>query len=154
MWPEERNVHLLRRTVQSDPAYAAMVENLDTNIGRLLGALDEASLAEDTLVVFTSDNGGLATSNVSEGAPTCNLPLAEGKGWMYEGGTRVSQLARWPGHIPAATLCGVPTTSTDLYPTFLAVAGCPPRPEQHPDGVDTSPLFDGSKSSLPRDAIF
>ena len=72
-----RNVHLLRRTVQSDPAYAAMVENLDTNIGRLLGALDEAGLAEDTLVVFTSDNGGLATSNVREGAPTCPSPRAK-----------------------------------------------------------------------------
>ncbi len=149
-----RNVHLVRRTVQSDPAYAAMVENLDTNIGRLLGALDEAGLTEDTLVVFTSDNGGLATSNVREGAPTCNLPLSEGKGWMYEGGTRVSQLARWPGRVEAATLCSVPTTSTDLYPTFLAVAGCPARPEQHPDGVDISPLFDGADATLPRDAIF
>ncbi|MEO3806851.1 sulfatase-like hydrolase/transferase [Nonomuraea sp. B1E8] len=75
---DNRDARVRRRLVQSDPAYAAMVENLDGNIGRLLDALDRTGDAEDTIVVFTSDNGGLSTA---EGSPTSNLPPKEGKGW-------------------------------------------------------------------------
>ena len=85
-----------RRLVQSDPVYAGMIESLDESVGRILDYLDEHGIADDTLIFFTSDNGGLATS---EGSPTCNAPLAEGKGWMYEGGTREPLMVRWPGHI-------------------------------------------------------
>ena len=148
-----RGERLLRRTVQSDPAYAAMVENLDVNIGRVLGALDSQGIRDDTLVLFTSDNGGLATSNRREGVPTSNKPLAEGKGWMYEGGTRVCQIARWPGRVAAGSVCPAPVTSTDLYPTFLDAAGLPPNPTQHVDGVSLVPLLDGG-TTLDRDAIF
>jgi arylsulfatase A-like enzyme len=101
-------------------------------------------------VVFTSDNGGLSTA---EGSPTCNLPLAEGKGWMYEGGTRVCQIARWPARVRAGTLCAVPTTSPDWYPTLLAAAGLPAMPQQHADGASLLPLL-GGETALPRDAIF
>jgi len=139
-----------RRLLQSDPAYAAMIENLDTNIGRLLQTLQDEGIAENTIVVFTSDNGGLSTA---EGAPTCNLPLAEGKGWMYEGGNRVCQLMRWPKGIPAGTQCHVPVTSTDYYATFLEACGAPSMPAQHCDGVSLMPLFRGERS-LPREAIF
>ena len=98
---------VLRRIRQSDAAYAAMVENLDANIGRVLVCLSEQGLDDNTLVLFTSDNGGLATSNRREGVPTSNAPLAEGKGWMYEGGTRVCQMARLPGMIePGSVLPG------------------------------------------------
>lgn len=145
--PERRVCY---RILQSDPVYAAMVENLDWNIGRVLEALDAAGLADDTLVMFTSDNGGVATS---EGSPTSNLPLAKAKGWNEEGGTRVCQLARWPGRIPAASTCHVPVTSTDFYPTFLEAAGLPLRPEQHCDGVSLLALMrDGAK--LERGPIF
>ena len=130
-----------RRLVQSDPVYAAMIENLDTNVGRLMAALKDQRLENDTLVVFTSDNGGLATS---EGSPTCNLPLAEGKGWSQEGGTRVCQIIRFPGIVAAGSRCDVPVTSTDFYPTFLEAAGLPLRPQQHRDGVSLMPLLRGT----------
>jgi arylsulfatase A-like enzyme len=148
-----RGERVMRRTKQSDPAYAAMIENLDTNIGRVMQCLEENYLSEDTLVLFTSDNGGLATSNPDEGVPTSNKPLAEGKGWMYEGGTRVCQIASWPGQIEAGSVCDQPVTSTDLYPTFLEAARLPLNPEQHRDGISLMQLMiEGS--SLERDAIF
>jgi len=133
------------RVLQSDPAYAAMMENLDTNIGRVLTALEDSGQAENTLVIFTSDNGGLATGGYWEGecAPTCNLPLQAGKGWMYDGGTREPYLVRWPGRVAPGALCRTPITSPDLYPTLLDVAGLPPRPEQHVDGVSFGPLLGG-----------
>ncbi len=146
----KRHQRIRRRLIQSHPVYAAMIENLDTNIGRLLDALDAAGLREETLVVLTSDNGGLATA---EGSPTCNAPLAEGKGWMYEGGTREPLLVRWPGRVPAGSLCKEPVTTPDFYPTLLEAAGLPLLPEQHLDGVSLLPLFDGAEA-LPRDAIF
>jgi arylsulfatase A-like enzyme len=123
---------VVRRVVQSDPVYAAMIENMDTNIGRVLDALESAGLAEDTLVMFTSDNGGLATA---EGSPTCNAPMREGKGWAAEGGLRVCQLARWPGRIPPGSISQQPVISTDFYPTMLEAAGLDLMPDQHADGV-------------------
>lgn len=148
--PPGRTLRVQRRIVQSDVVYAAMMENLDSNIGRLLDALREAGLAEQTLVMFTSDNGGLSTA---EGAPTCNHPLAEGKGWNEEGGTRVCQIVRWPGQVPAGAVCDVPVTSTDFYPTMLEAAGLPPRPSQHADGVSLLPLLRDGKAPA-REAIF
>ncbi len=146
----KKDWRLQRRIVQSDPVYAAMIENLDTNVGRVLAALDEQGLADHTLVVFTSDNGGLSTA---EGAPTCNYPLNEGKGWTYEGGTRVCQLVRWPGVVAPRTTCHVPVTSPDLYPTFLQAAGAELIPDQHADGVSLLPLLRGG-DTLAREGIF
>lgn len=137
----QREASVTRRTVQSDPAYAAMVENLDTNVGRLLDALDRSGRADDTVVIFTSDNGGLSTA---EGSPTSNAPLAEGKGWVAEGGVREPFIVRWPGVVPPGSRLSQPITSPDLYPTLLAMAGLRPRPEQHLDGVDFSPLLRGA----------
>ena len=145
--PGQPMPRIRRRIIQSDPAYAAMVEQLDTAIGRLLAALDELDLARDTLVVFTSDNGGLATA---EGSPTCNAPLSEGKGWDREGGVRVCQIVRWPGRVAAGTTCEVPVQSCDWYPSFLAAAGLPLRPGQHRDGVDLAPLLSGRGALAPR----
>ncbi len=146
----KRNKRINRRLLQSDPTYAAMIENLDTNIGRVLECLKNNGLEDDTIVVFTSDNGGLSTA---EGAPTCNAPLAEGKGWMYEGGTREPLIVRWPKVVEAGSHCDVPVTSTDFYPTFLESAGLPALPRQHCDGVSVLPLLKGAKH-LERDAIF
>jgi len=141
-FPAENNKkkRLKRRTFQSDPEYAAMIESLDENIGRLMDCLREQQLEEDTLVVFTSDNGGLATS---EGSPTCNSPLAEGKGWKYEGGVREPLIVKWPGHAPAGRATGEPVTSPDFYPTLLDAAGLPPLPEQHRDGESFLALLEG-----------
>jgi arylsulfatase A-like enzyme len=151
-FPCEHKKHqrVIRRMFQSNPAYAAMVRNLDENIGRLLRVLDEEAIADNTIVIFTSDNGGLATS---EGSPTCNAPLAEGKGWMYEGGTREPLLVRWPGVVPADAVCAVPVTSTDFYPTLLEAANLPLIPHQHVDGVSILPLLRG-QAAPGREAIF
>ena len=146
----KRDQRIVRRLLQSDPVYAAMVENLDTNIGRLLGTLEAAGLAGNTLVVFTSDNGGLATA---EGSPTCNAPLHEGKGWMYEGGTREPLLVRWPGRVAPGSTCATPVTSTDFFPTFLEAAGLPLRPDLHNDGLSLMPLLTGT-GDLDREAIY
>jgi arylsulfatase A-like enzyme len=145
----KRTQRVQRRKIQSDPVYAAMIENLDTNVGRLLAALAETGQLENTLIIFTSDNGGLATS---EGSPTSNLPLAEGKGWMYEGGTREPLLVRWPGVVAPGSACATPVTSPDFYPTLLDAAGLPRRPEQHVDGVGVLPLLRGE--AMARGPIF
>lgn len=136
----KRHRRVQRRTVQSDPVYAAMVENLDWNIGQVIDALDDAGLADNTIVIVYSDNGGLATA---EGSPTCNAPLAEGKGWMYDGGVREPLLIRWPGPVAAGVKIDVPVTTPDLYPTLLEAAGLPPRPSQHVDGVSFLPALRG-----------
>lgn len=136
----QRGMRVRRRTVQSDPAYAAMVENLDSNVGRLLDALDRTGHAGNTIVVFTSDNGGLSTA---EGSPTSNLPLSQGKGWTEEGGIREPLIIRWPGVTTPGARVTEPVTSPDFYPTLLAAAGLPAMPDQHVDGVDFGPALRG-----------
>jgi arylsulfatase A-like enzyme len=115
-----------------------MIETLDRNVGRIFHKLEELGLENRTLVVFMSDNGGLATA---EGSPTSNLPLRAGKGWLYEGGIREPMLIRWPGTGTEGTVCDQPVTSTDFYPTLLEAAGLTLRPDQHRDGVSLVPLF-------------
>ncbi len=134
--------HVLRRIIQSDATYAAMIENLDWNIGRVLDALEETGQAQNTIVIFYSDNGGLATS---EGSPTCNAPLAEGKGWMYEGGTREPLIIRWPEKIKAGAICSEPVTSMDFFPLFLDAAGIDLMPYHHQDGQNIMPLLLGDE---------
>lgn len=146
----KRYLRVRRRLVQSDPAYAAMIEHLDENIGRLMDALEEGGIADNTVVIFTSDNGGLATA---EGSPTCNAPLAEGKGWMYEGGTREPLIFYAPGLIRENSVCDVPVTSPDFYPTILELAGLDLRPEQHSDGESLAGLIKGDNQPG-REAIF
>jgi len=146
----KKHKNIIRRLVQSDPVYAAMVENLDSNIGKILAVLERSGMSDNTIVVFTSDNGGLATA---EGSPTCNAPLSEGKGWMYEGGTREPLIIRWPGVIEPGCSCSVPVTSPDFYPTFLEAAGLDPMPEQHCDGKSLISLLKGN-NSIDREGIF
>lgn len=140
-----------RRVVQNLPIYAAMVENLDTNIGRLLLALEALDLTDDTIVIFTSDNGGLATA---EGWPTTNLPLRTGKGWAYEGGVREPLLVAWPGTIPAGSVLDTVVTSPDLFPTLLDLAGLPPRPQDHLDGRSFASVLRSPTVTLPERPIF
>jgi arylsulfatase A-like enzyme len=128
------------RQVQSHPVYAGMVETMDAAVGTVLQALDDAGVADETIVIFTSDNGGLSTR---EGSPTSNLPLRAGKGWAYEGGVRVPLIIRWPGKIEAGATTDRYITSTDYYPTILELAGLPLKPEQHLDGQSFAPLLRG-----------
>ncbi|MDO5417883.1 MAG: sulfatase [Lachnospiraceae bacterium] len=141
--------HVMRRVIQSDPSYAGMIWNLDQNVGRLLTALEECGEAENTVVVFTSDNGGLATA---EGSPTCNLPASEGKGWVYEGGTRVPLIVRYPNVIKEGTRCDIPVTTPDFYPTFLELAGIEKKEGAAPDGRSMVPLFEGRR--MPERPVF
>ena len=132
------------REVQGLPVYAAMMEAMDRAAGKILAALDELGLAENTLVVFTADNGGLSTS---EGHPTSNLPFRAGKGWVYEGGIRVPFIVRWPGVAPAGKVEATPVSTIDIVPTALAAAGLKVAGV---DGKDLAPLLRGGEFA-PRD---
>jgi arylsulfatase A-like enzyme len=138
------------RVIQSNAEYAAMVEAMDENVGRVMTTLEKNGLAGNTVVIFMADNGGLSTA---EGSPTSNLPLRGGKGWLYEGGIREPMIVRWPGLTSPGTVCEEPVTSTDFYPTMLDIAGLPARASQHQDGVSLVPLLKGAKS-LDREAIY
>jgi arylsulfatase A-like enzyme len=124
-----------------------VVEAMDLAVGKVLAALDEAGLADNTVVFFTSDNGGLSTS---EGSPTSNLPLRAGKGWLYEGGIREPLIVRWPGVVKAGSVIDEPILSTDYYPTILDIVRLPLRPEQHLDGVSLAPLLKTGAAPAPR----
>lgn len=141
----ERDVRL----VQEHAVYAGMVEAMDQAVGKVLAKLDELGLRENTLVIFTSDNGGLATS---EGWPTSNLPLRGGKGWMYEGGIREPLIVRWPAVVKAGSVVSTPVSSPDFFPTLLEAAGAKPQPGQTLDGASLMPVLRGG--GLPERALF
>jgi len=118
-----------------DPVYAAMIEGMDTEIGRFLKALDKAGLRENTLVLFKSDNGGYNGDN---------RPLRGFKGMLYEGGIRIPWIVRWPGKVEANSTCRTPVISTDCFPTFLEVVGLDPASDQPVDGESILPLLEQS----------
>ena len=136
------------------PVYAAMVENLDQSIRRLLDKLEELNLSENTIVVFTSDNGGLRKiyTGVGEVVST-NSPLRDEKGTLYEGGIRVPMIVRWPGVVKPRTVCSEPTTTADLLPTFCGMAAVD-LPGQPIDGSTLVPVLRGDATKLDRDAIY
>ena len=129
------------RLVQNHAVYAGMIEAMDQAIGKVMAELESQGVADRTIVVFTSDNGGLSTS---EGHPTSNLPLRGGKGWLYEGGIREPMIIRVPGMNKPGSICETPITSPDFYPTLLELAGLPLRPKEHADGMSFAPLFKGA----------
>jgi len=126
-----------------DAKYAAMVHALDLALGRVLDYLDDHELTERTLVIFTSDNGGLFG----------NAPLRANKGTPYEGGVRIPQIVRWPGRVEPGTVCSVPVISTDLLPTVCEAVGVP-LPQAPLDGVSLVPLLTGKATALDRDALY
>jgi len=126
---------------QDNANYASMVAAVDDSVGSVLGKLEELNLAENTVVVFFSDNGGLCTNWKS--APTSNLPLRSGKGWLYEGGVREPMIVRAPGVTKPGSVTNTPVVSMDLFPTMLELAGLPAMPELHVDGVSLTPLLAG-----------
>jgi arylsulfatase A-like enzyme len=125
------------------PHYAAMVESMDENVGRVLKTLKNKGVAQNTIVVFTSDNGGMATSSRTGNIPTTNLQLKAGKGYLYEGGIRVPLIIRWPGEIEAGSTSDFPVTGTDYYPTLLDLAGIGKKPGQYQDGISLKPVLKG-----------
>ena len=132
---------------QRNPTFAAMVENLDTNVGKVVHALDELGVTQDTIIVFTSDNGG---SSVSPRArSTCNYPLRAGKGWNYEGGIRIPTFITWPGTISAMKI-SEPVITMDICPTLLELIGSKQLPKQTVDGRSLVPLIQGDKNTLNR----
>jgi arylsulfatase A-like enzyme len=108
------------RIIQSNPVYAAMIYSVDENIGKLLKELDDLKIDDNTIIIFTSDNGGLSTS---EGSPTCNTPLRGGKGWLYEGGIRVPLIIKMPGKGKAGSVDNTPVSSIDYFSTIIEMTG-------------------------------
>lgn len=135
------------RLVQEHAVYAAMVEAMDLAVGKVLAKLAELGLTKDTLVIFTSDNGGLSTS---EGSPTSNLPLRGGKGWLYEGGIRDAAIIRWPAVVKAGAVIDTPVCHVDYLPTVLSATQT--KSAAKLDGVSLLPLFEG-KGLLPERAL-
>ncbi len=136
------------------PVYAAMLESADESVGRIMRKLDESGLTERTMVIFTSDNGGLM-STFRGGGPlvTSNAPLRSEKGTQYEGGIRVPMIVRWPGRIESGTTSSVPVSSIDFLPTMLEAAGAKMEPNHQIDGVSLVPILKQT-GELARDALY
>jgi arylsulfatase A-like enzyme len=141
---------------QGNPEYAAMIESVDQGVGAILAKLDQLGLADNTVVVFFSDNGGVGgyrELGIAGGEITSNRPLRGGKGMLYEGGIREPTIVRWPAKVKAGTRCATPVIGLDFYPTFLEIAGAEKKPGQILDGESLVPLLTGT-GTLKRDAIF
>lgn len=159
----------------NNPTYAAMIASIDESVGRVMQTLDELELADNTVLIFTSDNGGVGgyhrpdgllrepglevkgkkakRDGADGGGITDNAPLRSGKGSLYEGGIREPFIVRWPGVTPPGSSCNVPTIHVDIFPTLLEIASAP-KPRQVLDGESLAPLFRDPGASLKRDAIF
>jgi arylsulfatase A-like enzyme len=138
------------------PVYAAMIESVDRGVGLILKRLDDLDLADDTLVVFFTDNGGCGgykELGIKGLEITSQAPLKGGKGTLYEGGIRVPMAVRWPGRVPPGTRCETPVIGLDFYPTLLEAAGAKPPDGQVLDGESLLPLMT-RKGNLERDAIY
>jgi arylsulfatase A-like enzyme len=137
--------------------YAGMIYAVDRSVGRVMKTLDDLGLADNTVVIFSSDNGGVGGYHreglKGGGDITDNFPLRSGKGSLYEGGTRDPFIVRWPGVVAAGSTCDVPTIHVDVYPTFLELAGAA-TPAQKLDGESMVKLFRNSSSPLQREAIY
>ena len=168
------------RSRQGNPIMASMLKSVDESLGRMLHTLDELKLTDKTIFIFFSDNGGNRHSNTPEDRktaakkanprrskqledwrkwagdlpPTNNEPLRDGKGTLYEGGTRVPLMVMWPGTIPQATESRAVVHAVDLYPTILDLVGVRSNPVQVLDGVSFASVLRDPKAKLPRDAVF
>jgi arylsulfatase A-like enzyme len=132
------------RVVQDNPVYAGLIEEMDTAVGRVLKRLEELGLADNTVVIFTSDNGGVVSG---DSYSSSQLPYRGGKGRQWEGGLRVPVYVRAPGVTKPGSVCDTPVIGMDYYPTILQLARLPLRPQQHTDGVNLVPLLTGGQIS-------
>jgi len=124
-----------------EPVYAGVIETLDDTVGRLLAKLEALGLADRTIVIFTSDNGGLHVPEGTHPKITHNTPYRAGKGFVYEGGLRIPLIVRWPGHVPAGRTMDAPILNTDWIPTLTELAGLPAPSGL--DGVSVAALLTG-----------
>jgi arylsulfatase A-like enzyme len=156
-----------------DPTYAAMIFAVDRSVGRIMTLLDELKIADNTVVIFSSDNGGVGgygrpdgvirdaikgaekkkDGKKKAGGITDNTPLRSGKGSLYEGGTRVPFIVRWPRIVKSGTTCDTPSIHVDLFPTLLEITSTP-KPDQILDGESLVPVLKDPSASLKRPAIF
>lgn len=143
---------------QDNSHFAAMVESMDESLGRVVSKLKELGIEENTIIIFYSDNGGMAAANfgnpnrkvnpdkLDKAFSTSNLPLRGAKGWLYEGGIRVPMIIKWPDVEKPGSVSDVPVTSTDLFPTILEMLDLPLQPSQHSDGRSMVPLLKEEKA--------
>ena len=137
---------------QNNPVYAAMLESVDESLGRIFQTLEKLGIADNTIIAFSGDNGGLSNRGAMDGQvsgrplATSNLPLRTGKGWLYDGGIREAFIVKWPGVAKPGTVNSNDVViGTDFFPTFLDMAGLPLQPENHMDGVSIVPSLKGQK---------
>ncbi|HIJ52091.1 MAG TPA: sulfatase [Planctomycetes bacterium] len=135
------------RARRNNPHLAAQLESLDEGVGQIFNKLDELGLAENTVLIFTGDNGG-------EDRVTSNAPLRAGKSTLYEGGIREPLIIRWPPVIKPAGICNTPTSNIDFYPTFLQLADLKADQRQLLDGVSILPLLKNPKAELARETLY
>ena len=137
--PYTAKKHLVEKNSDAfEPVYAALIETLDDTVGLLLEEIESLGLADDTIVIFTSDNGGLHVPEGGHARVTHNTPYRAGKGYTYEGGQRVPLIVRWPGHIEAGAVVDAPVNNVDWIPTLLELAG-----SALPDTIDGRSFADG-----------
>jgi arylsulfatase A-like enzyme len=140
-----------------NPAYAGMIASVDESVGRIRDTLDKLGLLDNTLVIFSSDNGGVGgyeSAGVHVKGVTDNAPLKGGKGTLYEGGIRVPYVFYWKAKTAPGTKNATPINSVDLYPTLLELAGAKPPHDYPLDGASYASLLTGAKKTLGREAIF
>ena len=139
------------RQVQDNPIYAGLVESMDAAIGHVLNQLEELGLDDNTIVVFTSDNGGVSSG---DNFSTSNLPLRGGKGYQWEGGIREPYFIKVPWSDQMGKTCDIPVSGVDFYPTLLDLAGLELKPEEHQDGISLAPFFNGNFEANERPLIW
>lgn len=135
-----------QKKYQDNPTYGSMIKSVDESLNRIMNTLNSLNLDENTIIVFTSDNGGDACKTRKRGRSTSNLPLKGGKCWLYEGGIRVPYIVRWKGNIKPG-ITDYPVDGADQYPTLLELAGLNKKPEQHLDGQSIAPLLMGKSQA-------
>lgn len=139
------------KTQQNHPVYAAMIESVDTNVGRIMARLEETGHRANTVVIITSDHGGLSSRGLDSNRElaTTNLPYRHGKGWLYDGGIRVPLIVNWPDGIETSATNDMRTTGTDHYATILDIAGIESRETGPVDSVSYWPTFSGETPDRP-----
>ncbi len=128
---------------QDFPVYAAMIESVDQSMAKIMSTLKELGIEDNTIIIFTADNGGLSTRGNTRKLATSNYPLRYGKGWLYEGGIREAFFVKWPGVTKPGSVNESPVIATDIYPTVLEMAGLPLRPQDHKDGKSFVDALEG-----------
>ena len=135
---------------QDFPVYAAMIESIDQSMAKIQKTLKELGIEDNTIIIFTADNGGLSTRGNSRKLATSNYPLRYGKGWLYDGGIREAFIVKWPGVTQPGSTNESPIIETDIYPTVLEMAGLKLKPKNHKDGKSIAAALKGENINADR----